>query len=60
MDLDRAIKASVGLGLIFNGVGLNKYVKNLEMDNCSKVNLHMGLSAMVLAGVLKTYRALRC
>ena len=59
MDLDRAIKASVGLGLIFNGIGLNKYVKDLEMDSCSKVNLHMGLSAMVLTGVLKTYRALK-
>ena len=58
MDLERAAKISFGVGLMLNSFGVNRYLNTLEMEKCSKVNLHLGLSAFFLAGALKTYRAI--
>lgn len=59
MDLNNIACASFGVGIMLNSFGLNRYIRTLNIDQCSKVNLHMGLSAFFIAGALKTYKAIR-
>ena len=60
MELDTIVKTSVGLGIMFNTIGLNRVVAQTNFDNCAKINIHLGLTAFFLAGALKTYKAIRC
>ena len=59
MDLNKIACASFGVGIMLNSIGMNKYIRTIDMDKCSQINFHMGLSAFFLAGALKTYKAIR-
>ena len=58
MDIEKIAKLSFGVGLMLNSIGLNKYINSMTMDKCSKINLHIGLSAFFISGTLNTYKAL--
>ena len=60
MELDRVINSSIGIGIMLNTIGLNRVIAQTNFDKCSRINLHLGLSAFFLAGALKAYRAIRC
>jgi hypothetical protein len=60
MELDTIVKTSVGIGIMLNTFGLNRVVAQTNFDKCSRINIHLGLSAFFLAGALKTYKAIRC
>ena len=60
MNTENLINASIGIGLILNTFGLNKYLSNRnDIDKCSKINIHIGLTSFFIAGVLQTYKSIK-
>lgn len=53
LNLNTVGNVSQGLACTLIGYGMSRYVtNNLQTDKCTKVNLNLGISAMMLNGVI--------
>ena len=62
MDVNRCITVSSGLAASFIGYGVMRvYILKGEnhIDNCSRINLILGLNSAIAWGVLQVYNGIR-
>ena len=58
MNLTTIQNVSQGLGCSLLAYGASRYARNLNLDTCSSVNVHLGLASLAVSGLTLVVRQL--
>ena len=58
MNLTIVQNVSQGMGCTLLAYGVSRYVKQLNLDRCSSINIHLGLTSIAVSGLSLVVRQL--